>query len=123
MEKKDQSIPFRSEPHAIEVLVASLLDPPDIDQRVQEYDWYASLVAKVVRLTCVRYTHYHADDLSSQTLGEEKDLQVYVRAARLAEGEDVDRLLSSHEGTATWGGHGDDVVRANAQFYETWLKA
>jgi hypothetical protein len=70
-----------------------------------------------------RYTHYHANDLSSQTLGEEKDLQVYVRAARLAEGEDIDRLLGSNEGIA-WSAQGnEDITTANAQFYESWLKA
>lgn len=73
-----------------------------------------------------RYTHYHADDLSSQTLGEEQDLQVYVRAARLAEGEGVDQLLSTNEGHVQWGlglPRTDDVARANHQVYETWLKA
>ncbi|ORY34868.1 SacI homology domain-domain-containing protein [Naematelia encephala] len=106
----------RHEPHPIEVLVSALLDPPDIEQRMQEYDWY---------------THYHADDLlTSQTLGEEKDLQLYVKAARLASGEDVDRLLATADTSsvgAGWVVGGDerrgDVEKANAQFYESWLKA
>ena len=71
----------------------------------------------------LRYTHYHANDLSSQTLGEEKDLQVYFRAARLAEGEDVDQLLGANEGNVLWSSQGtEDVARVNAQYYETWLK-
>lgn len=31
-------------PHAIEVLVGNLLEPPDIDLRVREYDWYVVLL-------------------------------------------------------------------------------
>lgn len=44
----------------------------------------------------LRYTHYHANDLlSSETLGEPQDLLLYTKAARLAQGEDVDYLLGS----------------------------
>ena len=38
-ERNDLQVPLGSDPHPVEVLVASLLDPPDLDQRVQEYDW------------------------------------------------------------------------------------
>ena len=70
-----------------------------------------------------RYAQYHADELSSQSLGEEKDLQVYVRAAKLAGGDEVDQLLGSQENSHTWGNQvTEDVARVNAQFYETWLK-
>jgi hypothetical protein len=76
----------------------------------------------------IRYTHYHADDLS-HTLGEEKDLQLYIRAGRLAEGQDADQLIS-HE-TLGWtipdaGGEANkaEAIRANnLAFYDTWLRA
>ncbi|OCF46064.1 polyphosphoinositide phosphatase [Kwoniella heveanensis CBS 569] len=67
-------------PHPLQTLVASLLDPPDIDQRINEYAWYT--------------TYHSSGDLESQTLAEEKDLQLYLRVAKLSEGEDVERQLS-----------------------------
>jgi hypothetical protein len=87
-------------------------------------------------LTC-RYLHYHADDLnSSDMLVEEKDLQLYIRAAQLARGEDVERLLQTEyersqqsmkdaeaaamaleQGEAS-GGNDNNIA-----FYENYLKA
>ncbi|WVQ96137.1 hypothetical protein IAU59_003239 [Kwoniella sp. CBS 9459] len=82
-------------PHPLETLVSSLLDPPDIDQRINEYAWYT--------------TYHSSGDLESQTLAEEKDLQLYLRVAKLSEGEDVERqltLLGAGGGIAVGGGGG-----------------
>ncbi|EIW71658.1 hypothetical protein TREMEDRAFT_27142 [Tremella mesenterica DSM 1558] len=118
-DNKPNSSEIKSDPHPIETLISSLLDPPDIDQRAQEYDWY---------------THYHADELvSSHTIGEEKDLQLYLRAAQLAEGQDVERLLDV-EGSGNvvsnwiisdnrekWEMKDEVMVpRVNVQLYEKW---
>jgi hypothetical protein len=93
----------------MQTLIQTLLDPPeaDIDQRIQEYDFY---------------TRYATDDLSSTALGEEKDLQVYMRAARLAEGEGVEELLKGDAGFGWVEKEKDDFGRANLQFYENWLR-
>jgi hypothetical protein len=97
--------------------VSSLLEPKDDEQRVQEYDWYI---------------RYPTTDLSSQTLGEEKDLKLYIRAARLAEGEEVEGLLAKgFDGTGTGTGAtglgigglaGEEVLKDRGAFYEAWLK-
>ncbi|ORX37871.1 SacI homology domain-domain-containing protein [Kockovaella imperatae] len=105
--------PTKRETHPVDELVASLLDPPDIEQRIQEYDWY---------------THYPVDDLTSHTLGEEKDLQLYIRAARIADGDGVDQMLTNIETNPApvpiiTNLDSEDVVKANTQFYENWLKA
>ena len=128
VEAKDAPASAKPEPYAVDVLIASLLDPPDLEQRIHEYDWCVrSFHSCFSRLTAFlrRYTHYHADDLSSHTLGEEKDLQLYARAARLAGGDEVDHLLVSGDNGATgWTVPGsDDTAKANAQFYDSWLKA
>lgn len=106
--------------HPLESLVAALLDPPpaDIDSRAQEYDLY---------------THYHADldYIPSEALGEEKDLQVYLRAARLASG-DVE-VLDALETTSMTREKERDKEKdkdkdeegreeAKVNFYEHWLK-
>lgn len=100
------------ETHPVEALVASLLEPSDAEQRAQDYDWYI---------------RYPTTDLSTHALGEEKDLKLYVRAARIAEGEGVDNLLATGLGndTTTVGtvaGVTEDVIKANTQFYESWVK-
>lgn len=107
------------DPHPIESLVSSLLEPKDDEQRIQEYDWYI---------------RYPTTDLSSQTLGEEKDLKLYIRAARLAEGEEVEGLLAKgFDGTGTGTGAGavgigaggqagEEVLKDRGAFYEAWLK-
>ena len=38
-EKSGQTL-AKTDPHPVETLVASLLEPRDMDQRVEEYDWY-----------------------------------------------------------------------------------
>ena len=112
----------RDPPHAIETLVRNLVEPPmaDIEQRAQEYDWY---------------THYHADELiSSRTIAEEKDLQLYIKAAQLAYGDDVEQVLDGEGGTPSWTmvypegreERGEEMVvvsKGNAQLYEKWLEA
>lgn len=61
-------------PHVVETLVANLLDPPDLDQRVRDYDWYM---------------HYQDDEvLATASTAEPQDLQLYVRAAQLASGQE-----------------------------------
>ena len=74
-----------------------------------------------------RYIRYPTVDLSSQTLGEEKDLKLYVRAARLADGEDAEPLSTNDAAAmvaSRGGGLGnEEIVMANQQFYETWLRA
>ncbi|WWD20149.1 hypothetical protein CI109_104625 [Kwoniella shandongensis] len=77
--------------HPLQTMISALLDPPDIDQRIKDYQWY---------------TQYHASDsgdLDSVLSGEEKDLQLYMRMAKLAEGENVDRYLGSGTLTSTHG--------------------
>ncbi|WVQ79290.1 hypothetical protein IAT38_001387 [Cryptococcus sp. DSM 104549] len=73
---------FDPPPAAIELFIRSLLDPPDMEERVNNYEWY---------------TRYTESDMS-HTLGEEKDLQLYRGMARLAEGEDAERVLGAVEG-------------------------
>ena len=91
--------------------MASLLEPNDEDQRVQDYDWYI---------------RYPTTDLLSQDLGEEKDLKMYVRAARLAEGEEVDPILAKGlemgSGLAVVAGGGEEVWKDRTTFYDAWLK-
>ena len=120
------------EPHPIENLVASLLEPTDIEQKEKDYDWYI---------------RYPTTDLSTQALGEEKDLKLYVRAVRLTEGEGVDNLLSTSVPMSNpqvpWGGEGwgaagtaggvaggptgtsggNEDGKGSAAYYEAWLKA
>lgn len=97
--------------HPVETLIASLLEPSDVEQKVQDYDWYI---------------RYPTTDLSSHALGEEKDLKLYVKAARIAEGEGVDNLLATGMGTdiaiGTVAGGVEDALKANTQFYDSWLK-
>ena len=83
-----------------------------------------------------RYVHYHADELnSSDMLVEEKDLQLYIRAAQLARGEDVERILQSEyeksqqsmkdletAAIAREQGEGSGSNDNNVAFYENYLK-
>ncbi|KAK6908776.1 polyphosphoinositide phosphatase [Kwoniella mangroviensis CBS 8886] len=60
-------------PHPLETMVASLLNPPDLDKRIKDYEWY---------------TQYHSsEELESNTIGEEKDLQLYIKVSKLFQGE------------------------------------
>ncbi|BEJ14081.1 hypothetical protein CspHIS471_0312550 [Cutaneotrichosporon sp. HIS471] len=103
-------------PHALETLVASLLDPPDMDQRVREYDWYM---------------HYHTDDLlSAASTAEPQDLQRYVRAAQLASGMEIDEPTPDTPPTmsviaAATDGTAEELYepsKQTLQFYDTWLQ-
>jgi len=91
--------------------VTSLLEPSDEDQRIQDYDWYI---------------RYPTTNLLSQELGEEKDLKLYVRAARLAEGEEVDGILAkgleAGSGMTVTAGGGEEVCKDRSAFYEAWVK-
>ncbi|CAK9780677.1 unnamed protein product [Cutaneotrichosporon oleaginosum] len=102
-------------PHPVETLVASLLDPPDMDQRVREYDWYM---------------HYHTDDLlSAASTAEPQDLQRYVRAAQIASGMDIDEPTPGTPPTmslmaAASDGMAEELYepsKQTLQFYDTWL--
>ncbi|BEI98809.1 hypothetical protein CcaverHIS631_0311080 [Cutaneotrichosporon cavernicola] len=103
-------------PHALETLVASLLDPPDMDQRVREYDWYM---------------HYHTDDLlSAASTAEPQDLQRYVRAAQLTSGMEIDEPTPDTPPTmsviaAATDGTAEELYepsKQTLQFYDTWLQ-
>lgn len=64
--------------HVVQTLVSNLLDPPraDLDNRQREYEWYM---------------HYQEDELlAAESTAEPLDLQVYVRAAQMAAGEQVE---------------------------------
>ncbi|KAK4687115.1 phosphatidylinositol 3,5-bisphosphate 5-phosphatase, partial [Tremellales sp. Uapishka_1] len=119
--EESQTPPLPSkDPHPIDLLVRALLDPPDIEQRISEYDW------SVVFSSIPRY-----DLLSSNTL-EPLDLQLYAKTARLSNGHDVDVLLE-HPGEVQRdtrekekekekeNDHDHNEGR-NLQFYENWLK-
>lgn len=103
-------------PHPVQTLVASLLEPPDLEQRVRDYDWYM---------------HYHTDDLlSTASTAEPQDLQRYVRAAQIASGMDIDdptpgtpptmSVIAATEGTAE---ELYEPGKATLQFYDNWLHA
>jgi hypothetical protein len=66
-------------------------------------------------------------------LVEEKDLQLYIRAAQLARGEDVERILQSEyeksqqsmkdlDANAREQGEGSGSNDNNVAFYENYLK-
>ncbi|WWC73521.1 uncharacterized protein I206_107492 [Kwoniella pini CBS 10737] len=76
-DQKDDNPQHTHQIHPIENLIASLLDPPDLDKRINDYEWY---------------TKYHSsDDIDFQTaLVEEKDLQLYIRVAKMSKGEGMD---------------------------------
>lgn len=74
---------------------------------MQDYDWYI---------------RYPTTDLLSQNLGEEKDLKLYVRAARLAEGEEVDGILAKGLDVGSGMTVGEEVWKDRTAFYEAWLK-
>jgi hypothetical protein len=101
-------------PHPVEALVAALLDPPDMDQRVREYDWYM---------------HYHTDDLlSAASTAEPQDLQRYVRAAQIASGMEIDEPTPGTPPTmsvlAATDGMAEELYepsKQTLQFYDTWL--
>ncbi|WWC65713.1 uncharacterized protein I303_108335 [Kwoniella dejecticola CBS 10117] len=69
--------PHQHSTHPIENLISSLLDPPDIDKRINDYEWY---------------TKYHSSDDSDShiTLVEEKDLQLYIRVSKMSKGDSSD---------------------------------
>lgn len=70
-------------PHAVAALVSSLLEPPDMDLRQSEYDWYM---------------HYHTDELlATGSTAEPQDLQRYVRAAQIAAGMELDEPTTPQE--------------------------
>ena len=93
-------------------MVSELLDPTDLDKRVQEYDWYVQ---------------YPTTDISNQALAEEKDMKMYVRAARLAAGEDDDVLIAPTLAEQTSAGMlgsesgNEEIAKANSLFYDNWL--
>jgi hypothetical protein len=93
-------------PHVVETLVAALLDPPDLDQRVRDYDWYI---------------HYQDDEvLATGSTAEPQDLQLYVRAAQLASGAEPDETSP-----AALPGRVDayEVPKQSLTYYENWLHA
>lgn len=102
-------------PHPVQTLVASLLESPDLEQRVRDYDWYM---------------HYHTDDLlSAGSTAEPQDLQRYVRAAQLASGMDIDEPIPGTPPTmsvlvAATDGTAEELYepgKATVQFYDHWL--
>jgi len=128
----------RGEIHPVETLIKGLVDPTidEMTKRAQEYERYVSPYPSVTTITDVRYLHYHADELnSSDMLVEEKDLQLYIRAAQLARGEDVERILQSEyeksqqsmkdleaAAIAREQGEGSGSNDNNVAFYENYLK-
>jgi hypothetical protein len=131
-EKPVPPIRERGEIHPVETLIKGLVDPTidEMTRRAQEYERYVPILTT----TDVRYLHYHADELnSSDMLVEEKDLQLYIRAAQLARGEDVERILQSEyeksqqsmkdlDGIAREQGEGSGSNDNNVAFYENYLK-
>ncbi|WOO77582.1 Polyphosphoinositide phosphatase [Vanrija pseudolonga] len=103
-------------PSAVQSLVNTLLDPPDLEQRIRDYDYYM---------------HYHTIDLlSDSSTAEPQDLQRYVRAAQLAAGQEVTEpsaetpgTLSAaaalQEGTERYEQY--EPPKASVTYYENWL--
>lgn len=102
--------------HPLESLVESLYSPAaeTEEQRMGEYEWYI---------------HYPSDPASHAVeMMDEKDLGLYLRQSRLAQGEEVERLLVAGvvdvgvglEGGGSRGGGEDEERRAG--FYEGWLR-
>ncbi|KAL7424872.1 phosphatidylinositol-3,5-bisphosphate 5-phosphatase [Cryptotrichosporon argae] len=99
----------------VEAQCVALLDPPDMEQRIRDYDVY---------------THYHAADLAQPASAcEPADLVLYTRAAQLAAG-DAEVLLDDRAGTAAAEAFyanalkvDVDVGKQTVGFYEGWVKS
>lgn len=103
-------------PSAVQSLVNTLLDPPDLEQRIRDYDYYM---------------HYHTIDLlSDSSTAEPQDLQRYVRAAQLAAGQEVTEpsaetpgtmsaAAALQEGTERYEQY--EPPKASVTYYENWL--
>lgn len=118
-EREEESPPLKlseaEPPHAISTLVSHLLDPPDLDQRVRDYDWYM---------------HYQEDELlAADSTTEPLDLQLYVRASQIAAGQEVDEpnpgVPPALRAAAIAAEAAKDELyeppKASLQFYENWL--
>ncbi|WVN86922.1 uncharacterized protein L203_102097 [Cryptococcus depauperatus CBS 7841] len=66
-------------PSAVETFIRALYDPPDIDKRIANYDFYA------------HYTESEGND----SVCEEKDLRLYREVEKLRGSVDVDKTLST----------------------------
>jgi len=104
-------------PHVVETLVANLLDPPDLDQRMRDYDWYI---------------HYQDDEvLGTGSTAEPQDLQLYVRAAQLASGQEPDELSPGIQPSLRSTSVATEAVKIDTYeppktsltYYENWLHA
>lgn len=141
MEAEEKPLPpvrERGEIHPVETLIKGLVDPTidEMTKRAQEYERCVPSIYPSPTMTDVRYLHYHADELnSSDMLVEEKDLQLYIRAAQLARGEDVERILQSEYEKSQQSmkdleaaaisreqGEGSGSNDNNVAFYENYLK-